>query len=198
MRDLTKDIYTFNELNEEAKKVAIAVQRANEYYLAYGWYDSITEDFKTILELLGFYDIETSFSGFWSQGDGARFTGNYSNEKRITTKIKGYAPKDAELNRIAKDIMAIQQINKYKLEATIEANTHRYLHSNTMSVNTFNSENEYTDIKQYEEFEQLCKDLADWYYDRLENYYDYLMTDKVVAEHLICNEVKFNTDGTRC
>ena len=36
MRTETKEIYTFNELNEEAKKAAIVVQQANEYYLAYG------------------------------------------------------------------------------------------------------------------------------------------------------------------
>lgn len=41
--------------------------------------EHISEDFQEFLEILGFYEIQLSWRGFWSQGDGACFTAKHSN-----------------------------------------------------------------------------------------------------------------------
>ena len=54
----------FEKLNEDRKLQEITKCRDSESYLDYDWWEFVDEDFKTILELLGFYRINTSFSGF--------------------------------------------------------------------------------------------------------------------------------------
>ena len=191
-----KEIYMFDELNKEAQRVAIKDIEEDNYYLGDDWFQYEDEDFKNILELIGFYDIETSFSGFHYQGAGARFTGSYYNKKRISTKMKAYAPLDVELNRISRDIMKIQQRNNYEVEATIGSTSSNYYHSNTMSVEVYNSSNEDIVIREDEEFEDLCKDLAIWYYDSLRGTHDYLMSDEAIIEHLRSSEREFYMNGT--
>ena len=39
---------------------------------------------------------------------------------------------------------------------------------------------------------QLHRDLAVWYYKKLNEQYDYLMSDEAIAEHIIYNELEFN------
>lgn len=55
------------------------------------------------------------FSGFWSQGDGACFEGEYEYAKAAPKHIRAYAPKDAELHRIADALQSIQRLNFYQL-----------------------------------------------------------------------------------
>ena len=182
----------FNELSEDRKSQEIEKCRNSESYLDYDWWEYSDEDFKTILELLGFYRINTSFSGFWSQGDGASFTARYSIEKRIVQRIKSYAPLDLELHRIAKDIQTVQQACKYGFVGSIYC-TGNYSHSHTMRFETEDYNN--PKIDEYEdEFLQLCRDLADWYYQRLEQEWDFLNSDEVISEHLICNEYDFEDE----
>jgi hypothetical protein len=179
----------FNELSEDRKLQEIEKLRNDESYLDYDWWNFCDEDFKTILELLGFYRINTFFSGFWSQGDGASFTARYSNEKRITTKIKYYAPLDLELHRIAKGIQDIQQSCKYEFVGSIYC-TGNYSHSHTMRFETEDYNN--PKIDEYEDdFLQLCRDLADWYYEKLEQEWDFLNSDEAISEHLNSNEYDF-------
>jgi len=180
----------FEELSEDRKLKEIERYRQNEYYLDHDWWVYIDEDFNAILELIGFYRINTSFSGFWSQGDGASFTARYSNEKRIAPKIKSYAPKDEELYRIAKEIQTLQQKCNYEFECSIYC-TGNYSHSNSMRLELDNYMND--KIVDYEdEFLELCRDLADWYYKNLEKGWDYLNSDEAIADHLIANEIEFD------
>lgn len=179
----------FTNLNKADQERAIEETQNDEYYPIEDWYESVTEDFKTILELLGYYSIETSFSGFWSQGDGASFTAGYSTDKRIAPKIKAYAPKDKELYRIAQAIQVINRKCGYDFNSSIYHSGSNYNHSNTMLVE---SDYDYNQVQYEDEFLVLSRDLADWYYVALEECYDYQMSDDVVREHLIANEVEFN------
>lgn len=70
-REIT--VYKFNELSETAKQHAIDdyAQRSMDWE----WWDTVYEDAKEDGKALG-YDIDDiRFSGFWSQGDGASWTG---------------------------------------------------------------------------------------------------------------------------
>lgn len=179
----------FDELSESRKIQEIDKCRNSDGYLDYEWWTYLDEDFKTILELIGFYRINTYFSGFWSQGDGASFTARYSNEKRIAPKIKSYAPQDKELHRIAKAIQDIQQDCKYEFECSIYC-TRNYSHSHTMRLQ-FDSYMNDKLIDYEDEFLELCRDLADWYYERLEEEWNFLNSDEAIENHLIMNEYEF-------
>jgi hypothetical protein len=194
MRTIQKDIYRFSELTKTAQDNAIKHTRNDEYYLSHEWYLFVNEDFKAILDLIGFYNIETRFSGFQSQGDGASFKAGYSNNKYITKKIKNYVLADNELNQIISNFQDIKKSlknNAKDLEFEIRFNSHHYCHSNTMSISGIS----YFAKDFEDDILQLCKDLANWYYKKLDDEYEFLNSDKEVAEHLICSEYEFEING---
>ena len=51
------------------------------------------------------------FSGFWSQGDGASWEGDYAYRKSATADLRAYAPQDRTLHRIADALRAVQRHN---------------------------------------------------------------------------------------
>ena len=77
---ITKNFYLFNELSEEQKQEVLDRHRGYDVD-HFEWFEYTIDDYKEILEIIGFYDIDINFSGFWSQGDGASFTGKYYYEK---------------------------------------------------------------------------------------------------------------------
>ena len=188
MRTITKDVFKFDELSEAAKDEARAWYREGSDFDA----DAVIEDFKTIIGLMGFYDINVMYSGFSSQGDGACFTGRYAYAKGATQAVKEYAPLDAELLRIAKSLQAAQRAAFYKLNARI-SHSGNYYHENSINVETCDERDEY----------RACYDLTDevrhlsqWLYARLEAEYDYQNADSTVDENITCNDYEFYADGS--
>ena len=191
--------FKFEELTEQAQQNAIEQFRNNDH-LEYGWHDSIKEDFHSILGLIGFYNIESQFSGFWSQGDGASFIADYSYKKGCLKVIKEHAPLDNELYKIVEGIVYHQKDNGYLLTCNIYKNNHRYSYSNTMSFDWCKNGDSYFDWKNTHvegEIEQLFKDLAEWYYKQLESEYNYLNSDESIKETLIVNEYDFLECGNQ-
>jgi hypothetical protein len=69
----TSTVYKFNELNDKAK------DNVRQWYaenILDDWYDSVYEGAKMDGEERGFAIEDIRFSGFWSQGDGASWTGS--------------------------------------------------------------------------------------------------------------------------
>lgn len=54
-------LYKFDELSTEAKETAISSFQEDDSYLDYEWDEYTISDFKTILELIGYYDITCYF-----------------------------------------------------------------------------------------------------------------------------------------
>ena len=106
--------FKFNELSPEAQQVAIDQYRESDHLID-GWHEHIEEDFHAILEMIGVYNIDSQFCGFWSQGNGASFSGKYQYKKGCLKAIKNYAPKDIELHNIVKGIIYHQKDNGYCL-----------------------------------------------------------------------------------
>ena len=192
---IIKTYLKFNELNDEQKEKVIENYR--DINVDYEWWQFIKEDFHAQLDILGFYDIESYFSGFWSQGDGASFTGKFNypeNEKEVETILKklidGYNYKDDKLD-YAKNILRNGMIEKKKdiddeyypckLEIYSRSN---YCHSNTMQL--LNNDNN--------DFLDNCRWLVDEYYKTLENEYYYLISDEAIKETLIINDYEFDVD----
>lgn len=192
----TVKIYSFNELSNEAKQVAFN-NNSDINVECWDWYDCTKDDFHTILELIGFYNINSNFSGFYSQGDGASFSADYRYKKGCLKAVKQHAPNDKELHNIVEGIVSHQKDNGYLLSCKVSKGGN-YCHSNTMHFNWCKNDNTWFYWKNdfiEGSLRQLLKDLANWYYSRLENKYKYLTSFDVVAEMLEANEIQFLENG---
>lgn len=210
MRRECKMVYTYNELDDDAK------EKAREWYAHLVFDDScdwgfVYEDAERMGAMMGIEIDRRSwtntsgykgsepciyFSGFSSQGDGACFEGSYRYKKGAVAAIKAEC-NDKELIRIATELQAIQRKNFYRLYATCK-HTGAYYHSCSMSVDVEDSENQYRDLGDAEgEVRQLMRDFADWIYERLNDEYDYQTSDEAVEESILANEYEFYQSGER-
>ena len=204
-------VYAIEELPETAKERARAWYR--ETCLDHEWYDAVFEDFEAICRILG-VTLRTSpvrlmggatrdrahlfFRGFWSQGDGASFEGSFSYACGAARAIRGHAPKDAELHRIADDLQAAQKRNFYQLTGSIRTRGN-YCHEHSMAIEVERDSPTWqpmTDGAEDTVIETL-RDLARWLYRQLQREYEYLTTDAVVDETIAINGWTFTAQGRR-
>jgi hypothetical protein len=76
------ETYSFEELSPEAQKNALDNNRdLNVDYE--GWEDGVAEGFKEDMREIGIDDITISYSGFHSQGDGASFTSDDIDTRKL-------------------------------------------------------------------------------------------------------------------
>lgn len=188
---ITKTYAKFDELNKDQQ--AKVLDKLRDINADYEWYDSDTEDFHTILELLGFDNIQSEFTGFWSQGDGASFKADFiipKNQKELKermNKLLEYAPLYFKGNSDIKKLyltLNFQDERKDEMEEIEIYKVGRYSHECTM----------YCDNEQLQEFARL---MVGKYYNNLENQYNYLVSDEAVAETILCNEYEFDLDTLR-
>lgn len=115
--------YTISELSPEAKKTAIEGIRNDRGFterdVDLDWViENETED----LEALGLDNVEISFSGFWSQGDGASFTARVND---IPAFIKTIGVTDEILPKV---LAAFEEVYEMRIVRTDS----RYFHENTV------------------------------------------------------------------
>ncbi len=202
-------VYAFDELSDSAKEKALDWYR--EAGLDHDWFEFVFEDFERVCDLLG-TEIRTVpvrlhgggtrrksciwFSGFWSQGDGACFEGDYSYKSGASAAVRSYAPQDGELHRIADALAAIQRRNFYRLRARL---THRgrYHHEYSMAIAVERRGPCRQDMTgdAEEAVSEALRDLARWLYGQLEREHDHLMSDETVADAIRANDYRFTEDG---
>lgn len=187
--------YTFSELSDKAKDKAR--QYHHDAYISDGfWYRGVLDDAKDVGKILGFGIDNIYFSGLWSQGDGACWTGVYRYEKGAPAKVADYTGNNAELIRIAQGLQDIQRRNFYRLVASVSAGGY-YNHSHTMRADVEDSSDPYRDVGNADgELLKLFRDFADWVYNNLRTDYDHLTSDAAIAEDFAANEVLFTADGS--
>ena len=194
---ITKTFYTFDELSDDAKAKAIEDNR-DWNVDGLDWWDAVYEDFKRVCTIMGVDVDDMSFTGFWSQGDGASFIGSYGYKPGALNDIMAYAPKDEDLHALCKRLQDVQRRWFYGLTATITRMAHggNYVHSNTMTCEVWSGIHDMC-VGGDDEAEVLdvMRRLADWLYDSLEREYEYLTSDEAVQESLEANEMEFTEDG---
>lgn len=204
-------VYQFDELSDKAKEKARQWYASSVFSDSYDW-EFVYEDAARMAEILGIdlrqrpvklvgggtlYKPAIFFSGFWSQGDGACFEGDYRYKPGALKAIKTAAPNDTDLHSIAKQLQQVQARHFYKLRATMRHSGH-YYHSGCMSVDVAHYDDNYRDIGSAEEdIRQLMRDFADWIYDQLKKEYNWLTSDEQVEESIRANEYTFDEDGNR-
>lgn len=203
-RTVTKEVFSYSELSDKAK------EKARDWYrdggFDYQWWDSTYDDFKTICDKLGIElgtrrnskELTVYFSGFWSQGDGACFTGSYRYAKGAAKAIREYAPQDAKLHSIADQLEAMQRKRFYRVRVEIGQHSSHYSHSGTMCADAFDVvTGADLDSDVARDFLDTLRQLADWLYKTLEAEYEYISSDDAVAETIEANEYEFEADGSR-
>lgn len=196
MKTKTIQLYTIDELCNEAREKALNKLREN--WFDYDWHEGILDEAKTIGALMGIDIDKIYFSGFWSQGDGACFECNYQYKKGALKAIKDYAPLDAELHSIAKNLQDIQKRYFYYLSASTEQRGH-YYHEYCTCITVRNNAPWLYSSDVPEEVEESIKDyLRDfmrWIYSQLGIEFDYLNSDEVMIENCRSNEYFFDESG---
>jgi len=187
-----------------------------DFNVTHDWWDCVYSDFSQICEIMGIEldKDEPSFSGFWSQGDGASWSGRYAAQSTLRgyetrgqisptydlapAKIREHAPQDEELRRIADELCFLARVYG-STYAIVRRHDHRYVHSNTMCVSEWEYCDENIDMNEVDEAvighveEALLhafKALADWLYKALDAEYDYRTSDEAVIEALEANEIE--------
>lgn len=204
-------VYHLSELPECAKERARSWDREGGF--DHDWYDAVYEDFQHIAEILGIHlntrtvrlvggrtreDPCIWFTGFWSQGDGACWTGTYTYRKSAAVDLRAYAPQDETLHSIAERLQVVQRQNFYQLNAKV---THRgnCCHAYNMDIAVTRDGPFSQEIPGDAEaiIVDALRDLANWLYRQLEREYDYLTSDEAVDETLIANGYTFTEEGRR-
>lgn len=212
-----KTMYTLAELRDAAgstapatpgmstKRLAIkAYDRANDWLIQaameQNWVEETIEQWVGILRARGFDDAEVSYSGFWSQGDGASFTANVNVNRYLDfNALQAAVPflSDAIYHGYADVIGQIVRV------------TNQYSHSRTvrpdMDLRFFNvpggmsKEWEDTVEEQYSELVahigEVVVGLSDGIYSDLKSNYDHLTSEDALMEMAEANGYTFDESG---
>jgi len=177
------------------------------------WYDMAIEHWTEVLNEIGFHSVEIRFRGFWTQGDGASFTGNFHRTRKSQVDlsntrdtfrdiVKSYL---ADLDRYAFDMGKV--LNKvHKLKGTDKAKANLeygvyvvrgsslychektvYVDDDTIEVHGLRPESDTDDFKEC--MTELVEYLSKNIYEYLETEHSYLLSDEAVWEALEANEM---------
>lgn len=185
MKTITQNVYTFDELSEEArKKVLENLRDMNVDFV--GWDECVLEDMKEQLEKAGFMEPKIFYSGFSSQGDGACFDVSYIDVDLIIANSG--VPEFAQLKgKLVGGIKKNSYANHYSHAGT------RYVELDYDDSDEEQDEELLTRLTEYVEQRRVeyCYDI----YNALGKEYDYQTSDEAVIEAIRINEYLFYGDG---
>jgi hypothetical protein len=212
------EVFKYGELSEQSQ------QKAREWYIEgmdYEWwegtYEMIIEDGKE----KGFYIDKIFFSGFYSQGDGASWTGQVDVRQWIEVNEDDSIGLSAWCQLIQEDV-----VSKH---VKVVANNSHYCHESTMQFSdvqddTYDVNDEHEMVLpsifkgmqvqhlfdiiatdpdcRYKGVDDITKaitesgkDYAKDIYQRLREEYEYLCSEEMMIDHFDCNDYHFNEDG---
>jgi hypothetical protein len=187
-------VYSFDDMMNDVELKDKVLEKHRDINTNYRWWDSAYDMWKEDLHELGFYETDISFSGFYSQGDGASFTGRVDVYKWI---------KKNDINGTYRRLLpfignAIDYSDRLKRDRW-----HNYVHYNTTSLyidwnidtihNLSNIESLLDKLEEdiYDHHVQLNKDI----YSSLEVEHDYMRSDEYILESLEGNGYEFDEEG---
>ena len=188
MKTITVNLYSFNELDDKAKKRVLS--NLSDINVEDDWYKYEIDDYVLRLEHRGYKNADIRFSGFGSQGDGASFT---TDEIDLVALCKTL---NIELTPSFTDWLKVEDIT-----LLIERYTRHYCHPNTVRAEWRNV----GDIPP--QFDNLLCEIEDKItadvrsqskviYHGLSEVYDSLTSDEAIIETINANGYTFEVDGT--
>lgn len=218
MRIVKTKVFQFDELSDRAK------EKAREWYREASAGDDfrhecILDDFADIAKYCG-WSLATRahsrsgkamyFRGFWSQGDGACFAGDWHARDVDVPNLLKHAPQDNDLARIVDGFATLAHEFPESSGTSSQPHGH-YVHEYSTALDwgdgvdrddEEHSRAEWdairaTTAEHGETFTELARDLMRWLYRRLESAWESENSDKTVDENIRCNEYEFTEDGER-
>jgi hypothetical protein len=212
------EVFKYDELSDSAK------EKARNWYIEgmdYEWWEGVYESVKEDGYELGFCIDDIRFSGFWSQGDGASWTGQVD----VRQWLEKHGPDSIGVSAWC----ALIQEDVVSKHIQVTQNSNHYSHHETMGfANVEDHTDEFTDDWQMEltsifkgmEVQHLfdiiatdtnctlkstddittaiaisAKDYAKDIYIRLREEYEYLCSEEMMMDHFECNDYHFDEDG---
>jgi len=223
MRVIESAVYQFDELSDSAKERARAWYRdasAGDSFFA----ESVIENAATVAALLGL-DVRQRpvklmgggtrrepalyWKGFWSQGDGACCEGEWRADAVKLAELKDYAPKEAELHRIADEFARIAT-EWPDARFTVQHRGHHYHEHCTSfdfagfvredadgSLRDLTPAEEDSASSAEEDLTEAARDFMRWIYSQLQTEYEYQNADEQVDESILANAYEFDEEGNR-
>lgn len=197
MKTITKEftIYEYLDIlsNEDLKQKIL--QKYYDINTDFNWFEDTLEDWKTKLEAIGFINPEINFTGFNSQGDGASFTCEYIDIKKIAIHSELFT------NREINALYALW--NNGYIEAAIKRSTYHYYHKYTITNEFYDGQMliRWTHLQKIvdrlrEYIDNLILTLSDAIYKQLETEYEYLTSEEAILETIQANNYEFYEDGS--
>jgi hypothetical protein len=188
-------ILNYDELPEEEQERLLK----ERMHIAHEVFDDIQQyildDCREILEHIGIAVDDIFYTGFWSQGDGACFTGTLTLEPTALEWVKGNCPTDSTLHANAKDILDC--LAALPEEPAVHMTHHgHYYHEKSIAFQweydtddeTLNrwiaahSEDELTGLE--ESVQTSLRALMRWVYSTLKSGYDWQTSEECALEYL--------------
>lgn len=227
MRTIQTNVYTYDELSDEAKEKARDWYRqcdAGDNYFA----ETPVNEFLEIGAALGFTFAPANpnrqprkprdavyYEGFSHQGSGASFDASWAARDLSADKVRAImadrpatytdangktqtSHTNADLQPILAGFLDLVTAEP-ESSASVRA-SHRY---QSLAVEYYpsdlpNDESDRENMAAREDtFKSLCEDFASWLYRVLETEYEYQNSDEYVAETIIANDYEFTADGER-
>lgn len=139
-------IYKWEELSQTAK------DRARQWYIEgmdYDWWQGVYEMAKEDGYEKGFCIDTINFSGFWSQGDGARWVGQVD----VGAWLKAHAPDTIGVSAL----IALVNTDYIEKHVTVSAGYSNYCHENTMDVGKVVCDGRFYDGDDFDEVELMTE-----------------------------------------
>ena len=203
MKTKTVNLYEFNELSDSAKEKARQWFREASSGDSY-WSEYTIEEAKEQGENMGLDIVNIYFRGFWSQGDGACYTGSWNAcdvKAGETAKDWGDSPETKEIRRIASEF---EEFAKTWPESSFKVEHHgHYSHEFCTSFDVSLGDDADNDLPagQWKEacdsLIETARDYMRWIYKQLEKEYEYQNSDEHVDESILANEYTFLISGER-
>ena len=205
MTTKTVNLYEFNELSEAAKEKARNWWRECNNDDTF-WSECTIDEAKEQGENMGLDIDKVYFRGFWSQGDGACYTGTWSAScVKVGETAKGWgdSPATTEIKRIAAEF---EQFAKAWPESSFSVKhsghySHEFCTDFNVSLGEDADNNEEVSPEQWREASdsliETARDYMRWIYRQLEKEYEYQNSDECIDENLTGNSYTFKEDGTR-
>jgi hypothetical protein len=221
MKTITKNVYSFKELIELAdqgklSKRAVEVVRdilqewhANSATLTRNVFE---ETWKPVLEAVGFTKPEVSWTGFYSQGDGASFTSKCDSEKLIAWFTEPVTPNQSydennllpwlahRLGQIQNPNFATLKDHLDEFSLKVVRRSHHYSHEKTCFVEAdFNCSEELDEtINEFvKEIEELRLSISKFIYRDLDTENESLSSEEALIEFDAANDFQWDEFGNQ-
>jgi hypothetical protein len=208
MKTITLKLYSFNQLDKQAKQKALTTYQDSN--IGFDWWNDEFDDFITLCSYMGIavHKDSIKFRGFYSQGDGSGFSALVDISKLVKAianqSWKDYAPIQEFVfivPQIDQRVMALVAKGLWPSEPQIVCRSRQYGVVTDLGISEVikdgkTHDNIFEELDKLEEWLRSVAEILNQYlYKSLENQYEFLTSDTAIKESILTNEYLFTADG---